>query len=83
MKQITCCIMFWFHTFNFIVVNYNLPVPDIISSILFADDTTLVYSSKVLAELSTVTHSALSNIVGWHHNLFLFMKYFCDIPSSL
>ena len=48
-----------------IYINDIASVSSILFSILFADDTTLFYSSKNLQELSDVVSNELSNMMGW------------------
>ena len=46
-------------------INDISSVSNVLSSVLFADDTTLLYSSNNLQELSATVNNELSNIVQW------------------
>ena len=50
----------------FLIYINDIPsVSNILSSILFADDTTLFYSSKNLQELTAIVNNELGNIMQW------------------
>ena len=68
MKQIVCGVPQWSilgPLLFLLYINDISSVSNVFSSVLFADDTTLLYSSNNLQELSATVNNAFSNIMQW------------------
>ena len=68
MKKITCGVpqgSILAPLLFLLYINDKASVTNILSSILFADDTTLFYSSKNLQELTAIVTNELGNIMQW------------------